>query len=235
MMEKLKAHWEALPRWQKIMILFVLPIVIMTYLYMMIISSAQQELEKAKKEKEQIVSQIEELKRLTDPKALDSLKKKKEELEAELVQRRLELERVAGELPSVKDVGIVYRRLGLIAKKYGVTVLSVALASPTEVSYDIEKLEDGKTLVKVVKAQQQGQATGKSQQQQTGPSSAVKHPTAELKLSFVGSYSQIVNFLKGLAQEGFVSYPSSLRIDKAEANKLKGELSILVVMKGENL
>ena len=242
-MEKLKAKWESPPKWQKTMILFLLPIAIMAYFYMMIISPMQEELKKAKKEKEQILIDIENQRRLTNPKVLDPLKKKKEELEAELIQKRLELERVVGDLPSERDMGAIYRKLGLIAKRHGVSILSVSLAKPTETAYDIEKLQDGTVIVKVVGAdqQQQSQPTGQPQQQsqpqqqQAGPSTAVKHPTAELRLSFVGSYSQIINFLRSLEQEGIVSYPSSLRIDGSEANRLRGELSIFVVMKEEKL
>ena len=242
-MEKLKAQWDALPKWQKTMILFLLPVAIIAYSYTMLISPTQEELEKAKKEKEQVLIDIESQRRLTDPRALDSLKRKREDLEAELIQKRLELERVVGELPSDRDMGAIYRKLGLIAKRHGVSILSVSLAKPTETAYDVEKLQDGTVIVKIVETnqQQQGQATGQPQQQsqpqqqQAGSSTAVKHPTAELRLSFVGSYSQVVNFLRGLAQEGFVSYPSSLRIDGSEANRLRGELSIFVVMREEKL
>jgi len=219
-MEKLKAQWEALPQWQKYVILIFLPIAVIAYIYLMFLSPLQEELEKAKKEKDQIYSEIEQLKRLTDPRSLDSLKRQKEQLQVQLSQKKQELEKVVGEIPSEKDTGTVYRRLGLIAKKNGVVILSANLGKPVEIGYDIEKVEEGKRIVKIAKDQGQ---------------TYVKYPTAELKLSFIGSYSQIVSFLKDLGEEGFVSYPSSLRISKFEGEKLKGDITLFVLMKEESL
>jgi hypothetical protein len=63
----------------------------------------------------------------------------------------------------------------------------------------------------------------------------VKHPTAELKISFVGSYANIVNFLKSLERGGFVSYPSTFNVDRFEKGMLKGDLTILIIMKEEKI
>jgi hypothetical protein len=70
-MEKLKAQWSALPQWQKLFILLILPIVIIGYIYAMLITPLREDLEKSRKEKEELTRRIAELKRLTDPKALD--------------------------------------------------------------------------------------------------------------------------------------------------------------------
>ncbi len=228
-MEKLKAQWQALPQWQKYVILIFLPTAIIAYAYLMLLTPLREELEKNRKERDQIISQIEELKRSTDPRVLSSLIKQKEELEMQFLQKRQELERVVGEIPSKKDAGTVYKRLGLIAKRNGLVILSATLGKPSEVGYDIEKVEGGKGMVKIVKDQ------GQTQQQQATPPSVFKHPTAELKLSFAGSYSEIVNFLKDLAKEGFVSYPSSLKVSKFEKDKLRGEITLFVLMKEEDL
>jgi len=237
-MEKLKAQWQALPQWQKFVILLILPAAIIAYAYLMLLTPLREELEKKRKEKDQTISQIEELKRLADPRALDSLIKQKGELEILFLQKRQELEMVVGEIPSEKDAGTVYRRLGLIAKKNGVVILSATLGKPVEIGYDIEKVEGGKGVVKIVRDQgqtQQQQAGNKPSPQQATPSSIVRYPTAELKFSFTGSYSQIVNFLRDLGKEGFVSYPYSLRVSKFERDKLRGEITLFVLMKEEYL
>ena len=232
-MEKLKAQWSALPQWQKLLILLILPIVIIGYIYAMLITPLREELEKNRKEKEGLTTRIAELKRLTDPKALEPLRKQRDDLRTQLEVEKQELELVVGEIPSTKDAGTIYKKLGAIASKSGVRLLSINLAQPNEVGYTLEKTPEGKAVVKIVReqTQQQGQQEQKPQQ----PSNVVKHPTAELKISFVGSYANIVNFLRSLERGGFVSYPSTFRVDRFEKGMLKGDLTILIIMKEEKI
>jgi hypothetical protein len=241
-MEKLKAQWSALPQWQKLLILLILPIVIMGYTYAMLITPLREELEKNRKEKEGLATRIAELKRLTDPKALEPLRKQRDDLTTQLEVKKQELELVVGEIPSTKDAGTIYKKLGAIASKSGVRLFSISLAKPNEVGYTLEKTPEGKALVKIVKeqTQQQGQQEKKSQQKvqeqkKQQPSDVVKHPTAELKVSFVGSYRNIVSFLNSLEMGGFVSYPSAFRVDRFEKGMLKGDLTILIIMKEEKI
>jgi Tfp pilus assembly protein PilO len=240
-MEKLKAQWSALPQWQKLFILLMLPIVIIGYIYAMLITPLREDLEKSKKEKEELTTRIAELKRLTDPKALEPLRKQRDDLKAQLEVKKQELELLVGEIPSTNDVSSVYKKLGAIASKSGVRILSINLAKPNEVGYTLEKTLEGKAVVKIVKEQpqQQGQQQQKSQQkaqeQKQQTSNVVKHPTAELKISFVGSYANVVNFLKSLEKGGFVSYPSTFKVERVEKGMLKGELTILVIMKEEKI
>jgi hypothetical protein len=232
-MEKLKAQWSALPQWQKLFILLILPIVIIGYTYAMFITPLRKDLEKNRKDKEELDRRIAELKRLTDPKALEPLRKQRDDLKAQLEVKRQELELVVGEIPSTKDVGTIYKKLGAIASKSGVRLLSVSLAKPNEVGYTLEKTPEGKAVIKIVKEQTQQQ--GQQQQKPQQPSDVVKHPTAELKISFVGSYANILNFLKSLERGGFVSYPSTFRVDRFEKGMLKGDLTILIIMKEEKI
>jgi hypothetical protein len=232
-MEKLKAQWSALPQWQKLFILLILPIVIIGYIYAMLITPLREDLEKNRKEKEELTRRIAELKSLTDPQALEPLRKQRDELEAQLEVKKRELELVIGEIPSTKDASTVYKKLGAIASKSGVKILSISLAEPNEVGYTLEKTPEGKAVVKIVndQPQQQGQQEQKPQQ----PSDVVKHPTAELKVSFVGSYANVVNFLKSLEKGGLVSYPSTFKVERVEKGMLKGDLTILVIMKEEEI
>jgi Tfp pilus assembly protein PilO len=232
-MEKLKAQWSALPQWQKLFILLILPIVIIGYTYAMLITPLREELEKNRKEKEELTTRITELKRLTDPKALEPLRKQRDDLTTQLEVKKQELELVVGEIPSTEDVGTIYKKLGAIASKSGVRLLSVSLAKPNEVGYTLEKTPEGRAVVKIVREQTQQQRVQEQKKQQ--PSDVVKHPTAELKISFVGSYANIVNFLKSLEKGGFVSYPSAFKVDRFEKGMLKGDLTILIIMKEEKI
>ena len=232
-MEKLKAQWSALPQWQKLFILLMLPIVIIGYIYAMLITPLREDLEKSKKEKEELTTRIAELKGLTDPKALEPLRKQRDDLKAQLEVKKQELELVVGELPSTEDVSSVYKKLGAIARKSGVILLSVNLAKPNEVGYTLEKTPEGRAVVKIVKEQTQQQ--GQQEQKPQRSSDVVKHPTAELKISFVGSYANVVNFLKSLEKGGFVSYPSTFKVERVEKDMLKGDLTILVIMKEEKI
>ena len=238
-MEKLKAQWSALPQWQKLFILLILPIAIIGYTYAILITPLREELEKNRKEREGLATRIAELKRLTDPKALEPLRKQRDDLKAQLEVKRQELELVVGEIPSTKDAGTIYKKLGAIASKGGIRLLSVSLAKPNEVNYALEKTPEGKAVVKIVKeqTQQQGQQQQQKPQEQKPqqPSNVVKHPTAELKISFVGSYPNIVNFLKSLEKGGFVSYPSAFKVERVEKGMLKGDLTILIIMKEEKI
>jgi hypothetical protein len=246
-MEKLKAQWSALPQWQKLFILLILPIVIIGYIYAMLITPLREDLEKSRKEKEELTRRIAELKRLTDPKALEPLRKQRDDLKAQLEVKKQELELVVGEIPSTKDAGTIYKKLGVIASKSGVRILSINLAKPNEVNYTLEKTPEGRAVVKIVKEQpqQQGQQQQQKSQQQKSQQKAqeqkqqtfnvVRHPTAELKISFVGSYANVVNFLKALEKGGFVSYPSAFKVERVEKGMLKGDLTILVIMKEEKI
>jgi hypothetical protein len=246
-MEKLKAQWSALPQWQKLIILLVLPIAIIGYAYVMLINPSIENLEKSRKEKEELTRSIEELKRLANPKALEPLRKQRDELKAQLEVKKQELELVVGEIPSTKDAGTIYKKFGAIASETGVRILSINLAQPNEVGYTLEKTPEGRAVVKIVReqTQQQGQQQQQKPQEQKSqqnikeqkqqPSDVVKHPTAELKISFVGSYANVVNFLRSLERGGFVSYPSAFRVDRSEKGMLKGDLTILIIMKEEKI
>ncbi len=240
-MDKLKEQWSALPQWQKLLILLVFPIAVMAYIYIMLLAPMGEQLEKSKQEKQELTSRIEELKRLSSPKALEPLKRQGDELRAQLEMKKQELEQVVGQIPSTKDAGNIYRKLGAIAGKSGVKLLSVSLAKPNEVSYILEKDSGGKAVVKTVREQpqqqnQQNQQQQKSKEQKSPqPSNVVKHPTAELRVSFTGTYTSVVNFLNHLRKEKFVSYPSTLRVDRSEDQMLRGELTILIIMKEENI
>jgi Tfp pilus assembly protein PilO len=233
MMEKLKAQWSALPQWQKLIILLVLPIAIIGYTYVMLINPLIENLEKSKKEKEELTRSIEELKRLANPKALEPLKKQRDELKAQLEVKKQELELVVGEIPSTKDTGTIYKKFGAIASETGVRILSINLAQPNEVGYTLEKTPEGRAVVKIVREQTQQQ--GQQEQKPQPPSDVVKHPTAELKISFVGSYANVVNFLRSLERGGFVSYPSAFSVDRSGNGMLKGDLTILIIMKEEKI
>jgi Tfp pilus assembly protein PilO len=232
-MEKLKAQWSALPQWQKLIILLVLPIAIIGYTYVMLINPLIENLEKSKKEKEELTRSIEELKRLANPKALEPLKKQRDELKAQLEVKKQELELVVGEIPSTKDTGTIYKKFGAIASETGVRILSINLAQPNEVGYTLEKTPEGRAVVKIVREQTQQQ--GQQEQKPQPPSDVVKHPTAELKISFVGSYANVVNFLRSLERGGFVSYPSAFSVDRSENGMLKVDLTILIIMKEEKI
>jgi Tfp pilus assembly protein PilO len=232
-MEKLKAQWSALPQWQKLIILLVLPIAIIGYTYVMLINPLIENLEKSKKEKEELTRSIEELKRLANPKALEPLRKQRDELKAQLEVKKRELELVVGEIPSTKDTGTIYKKFGAIASETGVRILSINLAQPNEVGYTLEKTPEGRAVVKIVREQTQQQ--GQQEQKPQLPSDVVKHPTAELKISFVGSYANVVNFLRSLERGGFVSYPSAFSVDRSENGMLKGDLTILIIMKEEKI
>jgi hypothetical protein len=101
----------------------------------MLITPLREDLEKSRKEKEELTTRIAELKRLTDPNALEPFRKQRDDLKAQLEVKKQELELVVGEILSTKDVSSVCKKLGAIASESGVRILSINPAQPNEVGY----------------------------------------------------------------------------------------------------
>ncbi|ADC88684.1 hypothetical protein Thal_0046 [Thermocrinis albus DSM 14484] len=231
-MESLRRQWEQLPQWQKYILLFLLPILAGAYVWMMLVSPNVEKLESLRREKAQLEQEIKNLKVASDPRTLENLKKREEEMETQLRQKQAELEAVVGQIPTVKDGGSVIRAIGQMARSTGVVILSVNLSTPQKTRYVLEDKERKK--VTVVQQQQPQQQQQQKQQKEVKPAKpSVEYPTGELKLVFEGTPQRVRTFLTALERGGVVSYPQSLSLSRGEKGKVKGELTIKVIFREE--
>jgi len=212
-----------LPQWQRITLLLVIPAILSFYLLFFFIIPAREEKDKLLTERDNLVNEIENAKRSLNPKILENLRKKEEETKKLLEDKQRELEAITGVLPTQKDLSMVVRTVGNLASKNGLVMTNMQIGQPQEVIYTLEDV-GGKKLVKELQPQAQQQ-----QQQQEG----VKYMKAELRINLLGSYSAFRKFLEEMQKGGIISYPTSLQLSQEGGNKLRGELTIYIVMKEE--
>ncbi len=146
-----------------------LPIALVLYMWFMLISSTMDEINKLEKEKEALRGDIENIKRSMNPALLKNLSAQKEQLTMELENKKAELTALVGTIPTQKEGGLMLREIGRLARKNGVSLLSVQVQSPQKVVYVLETTGD-KKLVKEAQPQTQQQAQQPQQQASNKPS-----------------------------------------------------------------
>ncbi len=217
-MERLIAQFKALPLWQRAFLIAVLPLILSIYVYMMLLSPALDERDKLKKDVEGVKVDIERIKSSINPKLIESLKKQQEELEREYIRKSAELKNLVGEIPTEKEIGKVIKDVGRIAQKSRVIILSMQISNPEKVQY---YMEGEKNLVKVYKPQQ----TQAQQQAQQTPSQVITLLKSDVRLSILGDYISIKNFLEALKEEGIVSYPVEINL-YSDGHRIKVDLTL---------
>ncbi|MFN7065365.1 MAG: hypothetical protein ACK4OF_04380 [Aquificaceae bacterium] len=218
-MEKLIAQLKALPYWQRVFLIAVLPLILSIYVYMMLLSSAIDERDKLRKDIETTKGDIERIRTSLDPKVVESLRRQQEELEQEYLRKSEEVKNLVGEIPTEKDIGKVLRNIGNIAKKTRVVILSMQIPSPEKVQYYIE---GEKKLVKVHTPQQTTQASPQG----------ITLLKSDLRLTILGDYRSIRSFLETLRKEGIISYPVEINL-AGDGNGIRTDLTIHLLFKEE--
>ncbi|MCS6998863.1 MAG: hypothetical protein NZL86_05660 [Aquificaceae bacterium] len=236
-MEKIIAQFKALPQWQRLFLLVIVPLALSVYAWFMLISPAKEEVNKLKVEIETRRAEIKGIRASMNPALIENLKKEKSKLEEELRLKEEERERLVGELPKEGDIGLLLKNIGQVARKSGVVILGMQVSTPQQATYVL--LEEGNRKVvneaqpqqQPQQAQQQAQQKAQQAQPQPPPQQGVSLLRSELKLSLVGSYTSTQDFIKNLRREGIVSYPTSMSL-MPDGNRLKVEMTIYLLMKG---
>ncbi len=234
-MEKIIAQFKALPTWQKYTLILGLPLILIVYIWLMLISSTSEEVSKLRIDLQNTKSEIDSIRASMNLGIIENLKKEKKRLEEEYIKKERELLSLVGQIPTQKEIGLIIRNIGKIAQKSGLIVINMQISSPQKVNYVL--FQDGeKKFVKEIQGGQQSQDQQQQQQQQQAqPASqqeGVSFLRSELRVTLLGSYDSLRNFLKSLKLEGITSYPLSLNLTP-EGNILKTELVIYIIMKEE--
>ncbi|MEJ7619526.1 MAG: hypothetical protein WKI46_01735 [Aquificaceae bacterium] len=230
-MQKLIEQFKALPPWQRYVLILVLPLVLIVYIWLMLLSPAMDEVSKLKVEVNNAKADIQRIRASLNPAILENLRKEEKALEEEYLTKQAELVSLVGEIPTEKDVGKIIANIGRIAKRSKVKILNLQVSGAQKVSYAITQ-EGEKKVVKELQQQQQTQQQGQKGQQQTGqqPQEGVTLLRSEVKMTLLGDYASVRAFLDGMRREGIISYPVSLSLS-SEGNKLRAEMVINILMK----
>ncbi len=222
-MQKLIEQFKALPPWQRYVLLLGLPLFLIVYIWLMLLSPAMDEVSRLKVEVDNAKADIQRTRASLNPAILENLRREEKALEEEYLRKQAELVSLVGEIPTEKDVGKVIANIGRIAKRSKVTILNMQVSGAQRVSYTV--VQEGER--KVVKELQQQQ-----QESQQQPQEGVSLLKAELRITLLGDYNSVRAFLDNMRREGIISYPVSLSLN-SEGNRLRAEFVINILMKEE--
>ncbi|MEZ0360827.1 MAG: hypothetical protein ABWK04_02855 [Hydrogenobacter sp.] len=221
-----------LPTWQKYTILLGLPAILIIYVLFLFVLPAKEEVNKITAEKERIQEDIQNIQRSMNPKTIENLKKKEEETRRLVEEKDRELATIVGTIPTERDVSLILKSIGVLAKKSGLTIANVQMGQKQETTYTLETFGNEK-LVKEVQPKPQQQQQKKQEKKEKQKEEGVKYLKADVKITLTGTYPAFERFMEGMAKGGIISYPSNLQISYTGESKLRGELDIFVLVKKE--
>lgn len=242
-MERLKALWTNLPPWQKTVVLAVLPLVLMGILWYYLITPTKEEIESLKAQERKLKAEINNLKKLANPKVLEPLRARIKTLKQEEERLLSELEKEVGKIPTEEDLEEVLKNIYRLSKISKVALLDAKFSKPQKVIYEIKTVE-GKKIVSERQATQRqvrrppqrrqrtparGRTPQKQQQQEKQPA-GVEFYKSELKLSIRGNTRNIFRFMKLLEERGIPSYPSSLSMKPDKDNIIKADVVLVLIL-----
>ncbi len=229
-MQKLIEQFRALPPWQRYVLLLVLPLFLIVYIWLMLLSPAMDEVSRLKVEVDNAKADIQRTRASLNPAVLENLRKEEKALEEEYLRKQAELVSLVGEIPTEKDVGKVIANIGRIAKRSKVTILNMQVSEAQRVSYTVVQEGERKVVKELQQQQQQTEQQAHQQAQKQQPQESVSFLKAELKMTLLGDYNSVRAFLDNMRREGIISYPVSLSLN-SEGNRLRAELVINILMK----
>ncbi len=229
-MQKFIEQFRALPPWQRYVLLLVLPLFLIVYIWLMLLSPAMDEVSRLKVEVDNAKADIQRTRASLNPAVLENLRKEEKALEEEYLRKQAELVSLVGEIPTEKDVGKVIANIGRIAKRSKVTILNMQVSEAQRVSYTVVQEGERKVVKELQQQQQQTEQQAHQQAQKQQPQEGVSLLKAELKMTLLGDYNSVRAFLDNMRREGIISYPVSLSLN-SEDNRLRAELVINILMK----
>ncbi len=229
-MQKFIEQFRALPPWQRYALLLGLPIFLIVYIWLMLLSPAMDEVSRLKVEVDNAKADIQRTRASLNPAVLENLRKEEKALEEEYLRKQAELVSLVGEIPTEKDVGKVIANIGRIAKRSKVTILNMQVSGAQRVSYTVVQEGERKVVKELQQQQQQTEQQAHQQAQKQQPQEGVSFLKAELKITLLGDYNSVRAFLDNMRREGIISYPVSLTLN-TEGNILRAEFVINILMK----
>jgi len=229
-MQKLIEQFKAIPPWQRYVLLLGLPIFLIVYIWLMLLSPAMDEVSRLKVEVDNAKADTQRTRASFSPAVLENLRKEEKALEEEYLRKQAELVSLVGEIPTEKDVGRVIANIGRIAKRSKVTILNMQVSGAQRVSYTVVQEGEKKVVKELQQQQQQTEQQAQQQAQKQQPQEGVSLLKAELIMTLLGDYNSVRAFLDNMRREGIISYPVSLTLN-TEGNRLRAELVINILMK----
>lgn len=220
-----------LPTWQKYTLLLGLPAVLIIYVLFLFVLPTKEEVNKITAEKERTQEDIQNIQRSMNPKTIENLKKKEEETRRLVEEKDRELANIVGTIPTERDVSLILRSIGVLAKKSGLTIANIQMGQKQETTYTLETFGNEKLVREVQPKPQQQQK--KQEKKEKQKEEGVTYLKADVKITLLGTYPAFERFMEGMAKGGIISYPYSLQISHAGEGKLRGELDIFVLVKKE--
>ncbi len=220
MAANLKEQWEAAPLWQRVILVVIFPTVVIGAIWFYVIKPDIEKKKRLIQEKIQLAQEINRYRKLIRPEVLENLKKQLEGLKEQEEEKKKELERVIGKIPSRKEIEKVFGEISRIASARNLVITRIVLSEPKVQNLQLIEVE-GKKFVKVmVQQQQKQQARGfRSQQKKKRTSQktdGVPVTVMEISMSLEGRTEDVYSFLKSIHRKGLVSYPKSVKIKPIE-------------------
>jgi len=231
-LDRLKAQWSATPVWQRLILVILLPLVVAGAIWFYVIKPDMERRDRLVRERTQLVQEIAKYKQLIKPQVLESLQKQLESLKVKEEEKRKELERVVGKIPTVEEVERIFGEINTIASARGLVITKIALSQPRTVNLQLMEKE-GRKFVRQV-ATPKRKPTGRRPPRRQ-PQKKTREPqqrgvpvtTMRVTLNLEGKSSSVYSFLKDVQRRGLVSYPVSLKISPS---KPEGNVSASVVI-----
>ncbi len=215
-----------LPSWQRIVIIFVFPLAILVYVWLLLLSPTLEEVKKLTDERDRVQAEVQNIQRSMNPKIIENLRNKEEATKKLLEEKEKELTAIVGNIPGEKDIGMILRQVGVLARKSGLMIINVQMGPRQEVFYTLETSGSEKFVKEVQEQQQQPKQAAKKVE-------GVKYLRSELKMALLGKYENFKKFMEYMAEGGLISYPSSINFTQAEGGKLKGDISLYLLLSKE--
>ncbi len=211
-MPGIKEQWEAAPLWQRLLIVIIFPAVVIGAIWFYVINPDTERKEKLLSEKKQLTQEIERYRRMIKPQILENLKRKIDELKKKEEEKRRELEKVVGKIPTQEEIEQVFGEINRIAIEKNLIITRIRLSQPKTRNLQLVE-KDGRKFVRVV-AQEERSSRRRRQKRRTGTVKKVGVPvtTMEIAMSLEGRTKDVYAFLNSIYEKGLVSYPKSIKI-----------------------
>ncbi len=229
----LKEQWEAAPLWQRVLVVLIMPVVVIGAVWFYVIKPAEEEKDRLLSQREQIRQEIEWYSRMTRPQIIENLEKQLDELKIKEEEKRKELERVVGNIPTLKEMERVFGDINRIALRHGLVITRISLSEPRVQNFQLVE-RNGKKIVQVTVQQQnrvqEQQGRGRNAPPEEPQTGGVPIKTMEISMSLEGNAQSVYNFLRDVQRRGLLSYPKSLKIELLKEGSVSADVVIDVIL-----
>ncbi len=204
-LESLKAQWEGLPEWQKILLVGLITVLIMYGLYTLVIEPKKMEEKRLTSEVENLRIQVDRLKRFARPEIRKKLEDKLNSIRAEIANLNRQLEEMKSVVPTEEKTQDILRFITDSALRAKVSLNNFKVSQPEEIYMRYNRSKDTLEIV--------------TDKQKKKDKSFIKINRIRITLDMNSrTVGEIISFLKQLGRSD-----RFLRLDKLSIEKRKGK------------